>query len=275
MKCGIVIHGGAGSKIIGKQRLESLESELTGIASKSLSKLDAGASSLQAVRLAVNMMESSKSFNAGMGSVKTSDGTVEMDAGIMDGHTMKCGGVGAVSGFVHPVDMAGKIMNIRHSLLVGKQAEKFALKKGLVRTKITGRLGSEKSDTVGAVAIDGKGNLACAVSTGGISGKTPGRVGDSAVVGAGFYADKNAAAVTTGNGDVILKTGMSIRACLMSASGAPNTVAKKMLGELGTHDGGFGGIIMIDKKGRYYSGHNTAVMTSVSVFSGDSPRFSF
>lgn len=185
---------------------------------------------LNGVQNAVLAMEDSGLFNAGIGSVLTLTGKIEMDAAIMDGKNLTSGAVGAVRNVKNPILLARKVLEeTDHSLIVGSKAEKiaerFGLKTNLVPTekrqqqweqirknptKYLKKNQTYASDTVGAVAIDSQGNTASAVSTGGLWLKLDGRVGDSAIVGAGFYAENGVGGVAaTGTGEAIMSLALS------------------------------------------------------------------
>lgn len=267
-KYGVLVHGGAGSLPADVCAVNAMSDA----AWAAHGRLIDGGTAVDAVLEAVSGMEDSGSLNAGMGSCLTEAGTVEMDAGIMDGSTMECGGVGAINGVANPVRAAAVVMRESdHSLLTGAGATTFATKHGVAAYTITPDQDQpakfeemhENCGTVGAVALDTFGNLAAAVSTGGVRLKLPGRVGDSAVVGAGYYADNHAAAATTGNGDVILQTATSKTACglVMSGMGAQEA-ADAAIGQLGELRDGRGGIIVMDEGGNVGISFNTPVMAT-------------
>src|SRR5204862_6219790 len=169
-----------------------------------------GGSSLDAVAAAVATLEDAGVFNAGRGAAPNGDGEIELDAGIMDGATLRAGGVAAVRRIKNPIAAAREVMEHgRHVLLAGAGAERFARRRGLkiISKSYFHRYKVSDHGTVGAVALDRAGHLAAATSTGGITGQLPGRVGDSPVVGAGVYADDATCAVSaTGAGEAFLRT---------------------------------------------------------------------
>ena len=189
-----------------------------------------------------------------------------MDAGIRDGNAMECGGVGAVNG-VSPVRAALKVMRESgHSLMAGSGAVEFAGRRGVPEfgVVLAGRPKRfEEYGTVGAVALDARGSLASAVSTGGVRSKSAGRMGNSAVFGAGYYADDTAAAVATGNGDIILKAAATKAACCLVASGMPpQEAADEEIRHLGDMSGK-GGVILMARDGTGIS-FNTGVMSALA-----------
>ncbi|WP_062514630.1 isoaspartyl peptidase/L-asparaginase [Sulfolobus acidocaldarius] len=192
------IHGGAGNW--DKRNHERALVELEKALERGYDEFKRG-SSLEAVVEAIAYMEDCGGFDAGVGSVKNSKGEVEMDAGIMHGNTLRVGAVASVK-VKNPIREALKVLkNGRHVLLVGNRGEESLV---TIETSITSPLRS--GDTVGAVALDKEGNLVAGTSTGGISGKLPGRVGDSPIPGAGFYATERVAVSSTGIGEIILRT---------------------------------------------------------------------
>jgi beta-aspartyl-peptidase (threonine type) len=222
MTFAIAIHGGAGA-IPRREMTKSAEARYRAALERAL---DAGyevlknkGSSLDAVCAAVVVMEDSPLFNAGRGACYNADEKHELDASVMEGEKLRAGAVAAVSRIRNPVLGARTVMEkSRHVLLVGRAADRFAGKQGLrleppeyfhtasrlaaLRQKRIGHHG-----TVGAVALDANGNLAAATSTGGYTGKMPGRVGDSPIIGAGTYADNRACAVSgTGLGEAFIRS---------------------------------------------------------------------
>lgn len=219
--------------------------------------------SLDAVAAAVVVLEDSPLFNAGHGSSFNSDGEIEMDASIMDGATLRAGAVTAVRRIRNPILAARAVMEAsRHVLLAGTGAERFARKQGL-RMESPGYFRTAKRlealrknlknyhGTVGAVALDANGNLAAATSTGGYTGKLPGRVGDSPIIGAGTYADNRACAVSgTGLGEAFIRAAVGHDVCarmlyINVAVGAAARAALENVANLG----GDGGLIAVDRRG--------------------------
>ena len=255
---GILIHGGAG-KLDSDQDsfILSLKEELKKIVTSSFSLLENNENALNVSQQAIIMMENSGIFNAGSGSCLTENKTMEMDAGIMDGRTLDCGAVGVLKSIKNPIKVAKKVMdNSHHSLITGDGALKFALSHGFSKYEMIPndkqlqkfeklkekKILNEKYGTVGAVVIDKKNNVASAVSTGGMWLKTEGRIGDSAIVGSGFYAKNNVGAVVaTGNGDAIMKSCISKRICdLMESGNQVQNATDTAIDELGKlEDGGW------------------------------------
>ncbi|MGC4234348.1 MAG: isoaspartyl peptidase/L-asparaginase [Niabella sp.] len=262
--------------------------------------LKAGKSSMDAVQAAVNVMENSPLFNAGKGAVFTHDGRNELDASIMDGQTLKAGAVAGVTNIKNPINAARAVMErSEHVMMVGKGAEQFAAANGcdtvppsyfftqerwdqLQRTiseeekgraayndidprnsKIYGISGKDqKFGTVGAVALDNKGNLAAGTSTGGMTNKRYGRVGDSPIIGAGTYCNNATAGIScTGWGEYYIREVAANRmSALIELKQLPVAdAAKQVIAEIGKM-GGDGGIIGLDKSGKVAMEFNTSGM---------------
>ena len=246
--------------------------------------LEREGSALEAVEAAVKVMEDDEAFDAGRGSFLNRDGRVQLDALMMDGGTLRAGGVGCVERIRNPIHVARIVLeDSPHVYFVGAGAERFAAEHGvalidneeLVIKREVDRLRrvqaegeskidvfSASHDTVGAVALDVKGNLAAATSTGGTLNKTPGRVGDSSLIGCGCYADNQSAAVsTTGWGEPIMKLVLGKWTADRVAAGAPpQQAASEAITYLQQRLSGHGGIIVLDTQGRLGIAHNTPRM---------------
>jgi isoaspartyl peptidase/L-asparaginase-like protein (Ntn-hydrolase superfamily) len=249
--------------------------------------LQRGAGSLDAVELAVRLLEDDALFNAGRGSVLTACGTVEMDAAIMDGKNRRAGAVAAVTTIKNPIGAARAVMETSpHVLLAGSGAETFAAEQGLEKADpgyfITPRREEQlrkarmptalplnpKEDqpgavgTVGAVARDMKGHLAAATSTGGMTNKLPGRVGDSPLIGSGTWADDETCAVScTGDGELFIRTVFAheVHTLLRFTDMDLRQACKTALKQLETL-GGSGGCIAVDARGNVVLALNTPGM---------------
>lgn len=277
----IVVHGGAGA-LRSKAHGEAAAVGCLEAARAGHRILAAGGSALDAVEAACMALEDNPRFNAGTGSCLNADGEIEMDAAIMEGSERRTGGVAVVRGVKNPIQLARRVMEASpHVLLAGAGAERFAREQGISpypssllvteaalerwrrerQRKIPPRLG-----TVGAVALDARGRLAAATSTGGTSGKAVGRVGDSPIPGAGLYADDAAGAVSaTGEGEAILRTVLSkFAADRMGAGLSAQEAIAEALAELG-RVGGEGGLIAIDRNGRIGAGTNAPFMSHASI----------
>lgn len=259
--------------------------------------LERGGTALDAIEAAVTVMEDDDTFDAGKGSFLTSEGRVEMDALIMDGATLRAGGVGGIKHVRSAIKVSRLVLEKSpHVYFVGEGAEKFAREHGmemidnkeLVVEREVKRLREFKAklaaggkdttfsggqdevhpaeqmshDTVGAVALDGHGNIAGATSTGGTLNKEPGRVGDSSLIGCGCYADnRSAAGSCTGWGEPIMKLVLAKSAADDVAYGKdPQSAARAAITLLKTRLNGHGGIILLDAQGRYGIAHNTPRM---------------
>lgn len=272
MKPLIVVHGGAGripEEGWGERREGCQRAALAG-----WECLVQGGSALDAVEQAVVLLEDDPLFNAGKGSVLNAAGEVEMDASLMDGRDLRAGGVGAVRTIRNPIRLARRVLEDgRHVLLVGEGANRFAHEIGIEecppeelvtdQQRTRWRAMTESVfGTVGAIAMDGRGGIAAATSTGGVLGKRPGRVGDSALIGCGTCADALlGAASATGNGEAIIRVVLAKTAVdLLEANRHPLDAARMAIEILGQRGQGEGGIILIDRRGRAGHAHNTSFM---------------
>lgn len=290
-KFSIAVHGGAGTLVKGLMTPE-LEAQYKNTLDIALEKgydlLKNGGSALDAVETSVKLLEDSHLFNAGKGSVFTAEGTHEMDAAIMEGKNRKAGAVSLITGIKNPVSLARDIMEKSyHVFLAGEGAMLFAKNNGYVlenpdyfydevryqqwqgikdtdsfqldhSVKKEGKFG-----TVGAVAFDQNGNLAAATSTGGMTNKKWGRVGDSPMIGAGNYANNKTCAVScTGSGEFFIRGVVAYDvSCLMEFKGlslqeAASEVIHKRILEIG----GDGGLIAVDANGNISMPFNTEGM---------------
>lgn len=251
--------------------------------------LEQGGRALDAVQAAIRYMEDDETFDAGRGSFLTRDGRVQLDALMMDGSTLRAGGVGCVEHIRNPIAAARLVLDESpHIYMVAEGAELFAQEHGirlcrnqeLVIEREVKRLKEAQAkaaagqpdttfagldrghDTVGAVALDADGNIAAGTSTGGTLNKAPGRVGDSSLIGCGCYADNQSAAVScTGWGEPIMKLVLAKWAAdRVQAGGAPDTVALEAMSYLHRRLNGHGGMILLDQRGRFGIAHNTARM---------------
>jgi beta-aspartyl-peptidase (threonine type) len=245
--------------------------------------LSRGASALDAVEAAVRVLEDDSTYDAGRGSFMNAAAEVELDAIIMDGRDLNFGAVAGVQRVLHPITLARRVMtDSEHALLVGRGAEAFAREQGLPAClpedllvgrelerwreaqksgvpEAWGPFGASPSDTVGAVALDSRGDLAVATSTGGTFNKYPGRVGDSPLVGCGAYADNRVGAVSaTGLGEALMKVVISKTVCDFMARGmTAQAAADAAIAVLAERTGGEGGVIVLDPRGGIGVAHNT------------------
>ncbi len=270
----LVIHGGAGRPA---RELAAAQRAGAGAAlDAGWSVLCAGGSSLDAVCAAVRVLEDAPEFNAGHGSCLTADGTVEMDASVMEGTTLGAGAAALLRGVRNPVDVARALLDQGGPVfLAGPAAEAFAAERGLPvchpEELVTERQRAawQRSElglntgTVGAVAVDAHGRTAAATSTGGVMGKPSGRIGDSPIVGAGTAADDTlGAASATGEGEAILRFGLARAALAALHDGCdPASVAAAAVADLERRTGGRGGLILVDPLGRIGQAQSTPAMT--------------
>jgi len=296
----IVIHGGAGSIIRSEMSTEKEQiymQKLLEALQAGYDRLKSGQSSLDAVQAAINIMEDSPLFNAGKGAVFAANGKHEMDAAIMDGKTGKAGAVAAVQHIKNPIDLARLVMEkTPHVLLCGSGAEEFAQQQGMTlmpeeyffteqrwqqfleaRGKDTVRSESareKKFDTVGALALDNAGNLAAGTSTGGLTYKRSGRIGDTPLIGAGTYTDNQTCAVSaTGQGEYFIRGVIAYDIAAMMkyrnlslAAAVHEAIDVKLTGS-----GGSGGVIALDRQGNVAMVFNTAGMYRGYIRNNDVP----
>lgn len=296
---GIAIHGGAGSlprtEMSGAQERNyraGLESALTA----GYAVLEGGGASLDAVTRAVMLLEDNPLFNAGHGAVFTLDGRNELDASIMDGSTLNAGAVCGVTHIKNPIELARAVMEQSdYVMLSGAGAEEFALSRGFqfvpqdyfytaTRWKQLERIRGGDANlsaltishvgTVGAVALDGRGCLAAATSTGGMTGKRFSRVGDSPIIGAGTYADNRSCAVSaTGHGEVFIRVGVAHDISARVRYGGRDlarAVREVVLEELPALHGE-GGVIAICRQGEIAMEFNSEGMFRASRTEGGKP----
>lgn len=272
MPAAIVVHGGAGRDDVATR--PARHAGVLRAADAGWAVLAAGGTALDAVIAAVVVLEDDPAFNAGLGAVLTEDGTVELDASVMTGDTLAAGAVGAVAGVANPVRLARVVLDEgREVLLVGAPATALAERHGLrvvapdalvtADARRRWRAGrAAPGETVGAVACDAHGHVAAATSTGGVAGKRRGRIGDSAVIGAGTWADdRTAAGSATGPGELILRLGMTRMACdLVAAGTTPDDAARRVLDELYARLAGTAGLILVDAAGHVGTAFTTEGM---------------
>ncbi|KFV68256.1 Isoaspartyl peptidase/L-asparaginase, partial [Dryobates pubescens] len=281
MKPVIVVHGGAGR--IFKEREEGCRAGVIRAALQGYSLLKQGGSALDAVEEAVRSMEDDPHFNAGCGSVLNEKGEVEMDAIIMDGKNLDSGAVSAVKCVANPIKLARlvmeKLLPHQHPQVLFLRAAFYPLLPQSVLTEFHPRWKKNLEPdsnpaefqkdlgTVGAVAIDNEGNVACATSTGGLSNKLVGRVGDTACIGSGGYADNSSGATsTTGHGESIMKVVLA-RLILyhMEQGMPPEMAADTALDYMKTRVGGLGGVIVVSSSGEWAARFSTKQMSWATV----------
>lgn len=294
----LAIHGGAGT-ILKKNMSDSLEQAYVAVLTKSLKagyqQLKAGETSVQALEIAIRIMEDSPLFNAGKGAVFSHQGKNELDASIMEGHTLKAGAIAGVHKIKNPITAARAVMQrSEHVMMVGTGAEYFAQSQGIelvdpayfwtqprwdalqnilrrdsalteldhqANANEFAKLVDEKFGTVGCVALDSYGNLAAGTSTGGMTNKKYGRVGDSPIIGAGNYADSQVAVSCTGWGEFYIRAVAAYDlAAQMQYLKLPVEQAAQCVIDKIAELGGNGGLIALDKEGRVAMPFNTEGM---------------
>ncbi|XP_075058702.1 isoaspartyl peptidase/L-asparaginase [Mixophyes fleayi] len=289
MKPVIVVHGGAG--VIRKEKESGYLSGVKRAALRGYDILKQGGNAVTAVEEAVVVFENDPHFNAGYGSVLNEDGEVEMDAIIMDGRDLTSGAVSAVKCIANPIKLARLVMEkTDHILLTCKGASLFAKAQGIPevpgeqlitefsRERWKKNLKSASNPvacqfglgTVGAVAVDTQGNVASATSTGGIINKMAGRVGDTACIGCGGYADNNIGAIsTTGHGESIMKVTLA-RLILhyMEKGMSTEEAADAGLNYMKTRVDGYGGVIFVNNSGEWTAKFSTEQMSWAAVKDG-------
>ena len=264
----LIVHGGAGADPGGREELRSGMRDAVAAGWRALAE---GGTALDAVEAAVRSLEDHPRFNAGRGSVLTAAGTVETDASIMEGDQLRNGAVAAVSGVRNPISLARQILEAgRHSLFAGPGALARARELGvplcdpgeLVTEHQRRRLAALQAGTVGAVALDRLGTIAAATSTGGMAGKLPGRVGDSALIGCGTYAESTlGGASCTGDGEAIIRVTLARRALdILKSVGEPGHACEVALSVLVEEGRGQGGLILVDWRGRVGWARSTILM---------------
>jgi L-asparaginase / beta-aspartyl-peptidase len=265
----VAVHGGAG-----REAADDRQPRRAGVAraaDAAWGVVARGGSALDAVVAAVAVLEDDPYFNAGTGSVLTVAGTVEMDASVMAGDTLAAGAVGAVRGVRNPVRLARVVLDRPEVMLVGEPARELAARYGLacepdalVTDAARRRSDEPPGETVGAVVCDASGHVAAATSTGGIAGKPAGRVGDSAVIGAGTYADDLiGAGSATGPGEAIIRFVLVRGALDLVRAGAdPGAAARSALDALAQRLRTRAGLIVVDGAGRVGIAHTTETMAS-------------
>ena len=293
----MVVHGGAGT-ILKKNMSPELEASYQEKLSEGLLAgyriLAAGGSSLDAVEATIRIFEDSPLFNAGKGAVFTAEGKNELDASVMVGSTRQAGAVAGVTGIKNPITAARAVMEATpHVLLAGKGAELFAAAQGielvdpsyfftqrrwdaLERARAAERVEIREAEpaeenekgsggafgTVGALALDREGNLTAGTSTGGMTNKRHGRVGDSPIIGAGTYANEHCAASGTGHGEFFIRYAVTYDICArVELQGLSiEKAAELVINDELKRAGGSGGVIALDNKGNFAMPFNTEGM---------------
>lgn len=296
----IVMHGGAGfmrTADFTDEKEKAYRDKLSEALETGGAILEDGGSAVDAVEAAINILEDSPLFNAGKGAVFNADGMNEMDASIMDGSDLNAGAVANVKRVKNPISAARKVMEVSpHVMLISDGAEKFAAEQGLEmvdpeyfftedrwkslqrakereREKLEDK--TKKSGTVGCVALDKNGNIAAGTSTGGMTNKKYGRVGDSPIIGAGTYADNACCGISaTGHGEYFIRNVVAYDiAARVKYKGetieeAADDIIHHKLKKIGAN----GGVIVLDKDGNITMPFNTSGMFRGYLYPGKSPK---
>lgn len=276
MPISIIVHGGA--KEVPPEKEQANREGCLNAASAGWAVLERGGSAVEAVEVAIRVLEDDPTFNAGYGADLNAEGEVQMDAALMDGKELKAGAVGFAQEVRHPISVAKKVFENGLVFLAGDGADQFAEEKGaeLCRNEelITeearkkweeaqkGGQQSKANNTVGCVALDNKGNIAAGASTGGTGNNPRGRVGDTPQIGCGVYADnESGGCALTGDGEAIARVVLAKTAVdLMNHASSPDESARHAIVTLQTRAQGEGGCILMDPTGRVGWFHNSSHM---------------
>jgi len=284
-KYAIVIHGGAGVMSEEKMTIEqqaAYKNKLNEALELGNKMLKEGASAVDVIVKVINILEDSPLFNAGKGAVFTNDEKVELDASVMEGKTLNAGAVAGVQDIKNPINAAREVMyNSEHVFLSGKGASEFAKKQGLeivpnkyfytdsryeslmqLKKQERQRTQKDNTGTVGCAVLDTYGNLAAGTSTGGMTNKKYGRIGDTPIIGAGTYANNKTCAVScTGHGEYYIRLGFArdISALMEYKNLDVKSACREEIGKL-SELGGTGGVIAIDANGNIAMEFNTSGM---------------
>ncbi|MDZ4877045.1 MAG: Isoaspartyl peptidase [Chroococcidiopsis cubana SAG 39.79] len=276
----IIVHGGA--KTISQDKVAANNAGCIAAAEAGWIVLISGGTATEAVEAAIRVLEADPTFNASLGATLNSDGEVELDAAIMEG-SLSWGAVAAVQGIRHPISVARQIMDEKPRLLVARGAERYAADNGAEMCKKEVLIASEqwqqwqedrkvldRPNTVGCVALDASGVLAAGTSTGGTTNQQSGRVGDSAVVGCGLYADnKLGACSTTGDGESIIPVVLAKTAIdLLTGDRHPDEAAQMAIDTLASKIKGEAGCILLDRQGRMGWAFNSSHMAGAYMTVG-------
>lgn len=298
----IVLHGGAGNGItrenLNEEKVAEYEEKMQEALMVGAAVLDTGGTATDAVVAVISVLEDSPLFNAGKGAVFTYDEINEMDASIMRGSDLNAGGVAGVTTIKNPITAARVVMNNSpHVMLSGKGAEEFAAiqklelvkpeyfqtddrRKSLQRylkkqgATMDTSWQDTKMGTVGCVVLDSHGNLAAGTSTGGMTGKRYGRIGDSPIIGAGTYANNQTCAIScTGNGEYFIRYAVAHDVSARMAYGGSNLeeAAETIINDVLKQAGGDGGLIGVDKEGNVVMTFNTDGMFRAFLKEGEQP----
>ncbi len=288
MTIAIIVHGGA--KTISDDKVKANHAGCLAAVEAGWTVLRGGGSAGEAVEAAIRVLEADQTFNAGFGATLNTEGEVELDAAMMEGAKLGWGAVAAVQGVRHPISVARMIMDEKPRLLVAQSAKRFAAENGAEMCAKDDLIADEqweqwkedqevldRPNTVGCVALDANGVLVAGTSTGGTTNQPAGRVGDTAIVGSGLYADNQLGACsTTGDGESIIPVVLAKTAIdFLSGNRHPEEAAQKAIDTLVSKVTGEAGCIILDRQGRVGWAYNsddmavaymTAEMERAAVF---------
>lgn len=281
MTLAIIVHGGA--KSISEDKVTANNAGCQAAVEAGWAVLTRGGCAAEAVEAAIRVLEADQTFNASLGATLNSEGEVELDAAIMEGSSLGWGAVAAVQGIRHPISVARKIMDEKPRLLVARGAERFAADNKAEMCKKEDLIADEqwqewkeeqevldRPNTVGCVALDANGILAAGTSTGGTTNQQVGRVGDTALVGSGLYADNQLGACsTTGDGESIIPVVLAKTAIdFLSGDRHPDEAAQKAIETLKSKVTGEAGCILLDSQGRVGWAYNSSHMACAYMTTG-------
>lgn len=289
MTVAIIVHGGA--KTISDDKSHANTEGCLAAVNAGWQILQQGGDAKDAVEAAIRVLESDPTFNASIGATLDSEGKVYLDAGMMESTALQWGAVAAVHRVSHPISVARKILEEKSHFLVAEGAERFAMEHGCEMCEPDSLISQEqqrvweqeqtpedRAATVGCVALDVHGRLVAGTSTGGLENQPPGRVGDTALVGCGLYADSRGACSTTGDGESVIPVVLAKTAVdLLSGDAAsmdgivaqhPEEAAKQAIGVLKQRVPGEAGCILLDRDGRIGWAYNSQDM-AVAYMSDD------
>ncbi|NEU74227.1 peptidase T [Hassallia byssoidea VB512170] len=281
MTLAIIVHGGA--KSISEDKVTANNAGCQAAVEAGWAVLTSGGCAAEAVEAAIRVLEADQTFNASLGATLNTEGEVELDAAIMEGSSLGWGAIAAVQGVRHPISVARKIMDEKPRLLVARGAERFAADNKAEMCKKEDLIAQEqweewkeeqevldRPNTVGCVALDANGILAAGTSTGGTTNQQAGRVGDTALVGSGLYADnKLGACSTTGDGESIIPVVLAKTAIdFLSGDRHPDEAAQKAIETLKSKVTGEAGCILLDSQGRVGWAYNSSHMACAYMTTG-------
>lgn len=269
MTFAIIVHGGA--KTVSEDKVEANQAGCIAAVEAGWAVLRSGGSAREAVEVAIRRLEADPTFNAGLGGTLDRNGLISLDAAMMEGNTLHWGAVAAVQRVRHPICAANQLLDQKHVFLVGEGAERFAEEHGCDLCAPDDLVTEEQHQewkeevvvkdrpaTVGCVALDAKGVVVAGTSTGGLAGQLHGRVGDSAIVGSGLYANRQGGCSTTGDGESIMTVVLAKTAIdFLSDDCHPDEAAEKAIAYLHQQVAGEAGCILLTPQGQVGWAYNS------------------